>query len=317
MNRSIYFNLCEERLSVLCTRIELRGKLNILDFHLHSEDFYLHFFNLLYGYSLKNLNQVAHNVEGIDLVDSQGKLVLQVSSTATKQKVESALSKDLSAYSGYSFKFISISKDASTLRGMTFANPHVLVFEPATDIHDVKVLLAEISHMDIVRQKQIYDFLKKELSAPIEGEPLAETNLAAVINILAKEDLSNGTVVNHSIPFDPEKKISTNGLIAAAIVIEDYKIHHGRIQKIYSEFDIAGQNKSKSVLDSLRTNYIKLSSEFSGDKLFFEIVDLAIKTVQKSANYVQMPLEELELCVNVIAVDAFIRCRIFKNPIGA
>lgn len=43
MNRSQYFNYIEEKLNTLATRIESRGKLNILDFHLHSEDFYLHF----------------------------------------------------------------------------------------------------------------------------------------------------------------------------------------------------------------------------------------------------------------------------------
>ena len=317
MNRSIYFNLCEEKLSVLCTRVELRGKLNILAFHLHAEDFYLHFFNLLYGYSLVNINQATHNVAGVDLVDLVGKLVLQVSSTATKQKVESALSKDLSAYGGFSFKFISISKDASALRVMSFKNPHALVFDPPMDVSDVKTLLNKISHMDIVRQQEIYGFLKRELSPAMDAEPLAETNLAAVINILAKEDLSADMAANVAIPFDPEKKILDNGLAAAAMVIEDYKIYYGRIQKIYSEFDVAGQNRSKSVLDSLRNSYIKLSSKFSADELFFEIVDLAIKTVQKSANYVQIPLEELELCVNVLAVDAFVRCRIFENPVGA
>ena len=46
VNRSLYFNLCEDRLSVLCTRVEMRGKLNILGFHLHSEDFYVGFLNL-------------------------------------------------------------------------------------------------------------------------------------------------------------------------------------------------------------------------------------------------------------------------------
>ncbi|ECJ0678747.1 SMEK domain-containing protein, partial [Salmonella enterica] len=56
MNRSIYFDLCEKRLTLLCYSVELRGKLNILNYNLHCEDFYVHFFNLLFGYSLKNTN---------------------------------------------------------------------------------------------------------------------------------------------------------------------------------------------------------------------------------------------------------------------
>ena len=45
MNRPSYFNYIVSKLSALATEIELRGKLNYLDLHLHSENFYLFFFN--------------------------------------------------------------------------------------------------------------------------------------------------------------------------------------------------------------------------------------------------------------------------------
>ena len=74
MNRSFYWDLCEERLSFLCTRIELRGKLNILNFHLHAEDFYVNFLNVLFGYKLKNMNAVAQkaSVKAQELREKQG-----------------------------------------------------------------------------------------------------------------------------------------------------------------------------------------------------------------------------------------------------
>ncbi|WP_202988170.1 ABC-three component system protein [Pseudomonas typographi] len=316
MNRSVYFNLCEERLSVLCTRVELRGKLNILDFHLHSEDFYLGFLNLLYGYSLKNINAITQNVEGIDLVDIAGRLVLQVSSTATKAKIESALSKDLSGYLGHDFKFMSISKDAKHLRGQIYSNPYGLVFDSGRDIYDVQSILNDILHLDIVRQKKIFDFLSLELQ-PVTGLKLGETNLASVINIISQEDFVSSVGGNVAIAFNVDDKIELNGLDVSAEIIEDYKIYHHRISHIYSIFDTAGKNKSKSVLDSLRKTYGKLSLVHSGDQLFFEIVESVVRQVQASANYVEMPLEELELSVNILAVDAFLRCKIFKHPRGA
>lgn len=67
MNRTRYFNYIEGKLSILATRIEIRGRLNILDFHLHSEDFYVHFFNKLFDWKLNNLNAVKQNIEAIDL----------------------------------------------------------------------------------------------------------------------------------------------------------------------------------------------------------------------------------------------------------
>ena len=313
MNRSTYWNLCELRLSTLCTRVELRGKLNILDFHLHAEDFYMNFLNALFGFSLRNMNQITQNAEGIDLIDAINKLVLQVSSTASKAKIESALSKNLKAYKGYRFNFVSISKDASALRKQSFANPHGLSFSPKDDIHDVVSILSYIQHLDIGKQRVIHDFLIKELHAD-EGPSPVETNLAAVINILARENYDETQGATVPLAFDIDKKLTFNNLKAAAQIVEDYKIQHHRIDKLYSIFDSAGQNKSASVLNWLRQSYIKLSSQYSGDDLFFQVVEQAIKTVQKSANYVEIPLEELAMWINALTVDAFIRCKIFKNP---
>ncbi len=315
MNRSSYWNLCEQRLAVLCTRVEFRGKLNILDFHLHAEEFYMNFLNVLFGYSLKNMNQLTQNAEGIDLIDDVNKLVLQVSATATKAKVESALSKDLGSYKGYRFNFVSISKDASNLRKQSFNNPHSLIFTPQNDIHDVQSILKYILHLDIDKQRIIYNFLKSELQSN-DDPPLIESNLAAVINILAKENFSDVKCVANHRAFKIDKKLAFNNLKAAAIVIEDYKLQHHRIDKMYAVFDSSGRNKSNSVLSWLRQSYIKLSCQYSDDDLFFQVVEQAIKTVQTSTNYIDIPLEELAMWINALTVDAFIRCKIFKNPEG-
>jgi hypothetical protein len=122
MVRKHYFDYIVSKLFALAYEIEFRSKLNYLDLHHHSENFYLHFFNQLFGWKLQNLNVVKQNAEAIDLIDHNNKIVIQVSATATKEKVESALTKDLSAYAGYVFKFISISKDAAITQ-KTFSNP--------------------------------------------------------------------------------------------------------------------------------------------------------------------------------------------------
>lgn len=128
MNKANYYNYIEERLTLLALRIEARAKLNILDLHIHSETFYQDFFNLLFGWNFTNLNAVKQNIEAIDLIDTTNQIVIQISATATAAKVNGALSKDLSAYKGWTFKFISISKDAAVLRQQSFKNPHRLVF---------------------------------------------------------------------------------------------------------------------------------------------------------------------------------------------
>jgi hypothetical protein len=185
--RPLHFNYIVSKFSALKAEIEQRGKLNFLDLHLHSENFYLFFFNELFGWQLQNMNAFKANSEGIDLIDHGNKIVVQVSATATKQKIESALAKDLSPYAGYVFKFISIAKDAAALRGKTFANPYNLAFNPQTDIHDVTSILRYISVLDTDDMGRVYRFIKKELITEVDPVKL-ETNLAAIITILAKED---------------------------------------------------------------------------------------------------------------------------------
>lgn len=314
MNRSNMFDSCEIYLSTLCTRVGLRGKLNILNLHLHCEDFYAGLLNRLYALKLKNMNAYVQNAEGIDLIDADAKVILQVSATATKQKVTAALAKDLSAYQGHSFRFMSISKDAAHLRTETFQNPHKLIFDPAADIYDVASILHIILHLDLSKQRDIYNYLRSELSDIGSERMLQESNLASIINLIAKEDFT-GTFSGIDIAgYNVDEKVGFNNLDAASSVIEEYKIYGHIVDRIYTEFDNGGVNKSKSVLDTFMNTYLKLSIKYTGDELFFQIVEDVTTKVKDSSNFISIPIEELVLSVNILAVDAFIRCKIFKKP---
>ncbi len=316
MNRSWNFDYIEEKLSILATRVELRGKLNILNFHIHSENFYLHLLNLLFDWKLENENVKLQNIPSIDLIDKTNKIFIQVSATNTKQKIENTLKgKILKNYQNYNFKFISISKDANELRNKTYANPFSINFNPQTDIFDVKSILNTILSSDIDKLRKLQEFIKKELGQETDNEKL-DLNLTTVINVLVKENLNT----NNSNPtinsFEIERKISHNNLKSASITINDYKIHYSRLDKIYTEFDKQGANKSYSVLETIRQEYVKSLSNFSDDQLFLKVKDNIIEKIMSSANFIKMPIDELELCVNILVVDAFIRCKIFENPVN-
>lgn len=314
MNRTPYFDYIEEKLNLLAMRINARGRLNILNLHVHSENFYLHFFNDLFGWKLENLNKSQQNVEAIDLIDQTNKFIIQISATNTKTKIESALSKDiLKKYPSYHFKFISISKDATDLRKSTFSNPHNLAFVPKDDIYDTASILNDIISLNVVKQKQVYKFIKEELGNEIDVVKL-DSNLASIINILSKEDWDNTGNPSQVNIFEIDRKITHNNLVNSKLIIDDYSMHYGRVDKIYTEFDALGLNKSNSVLGNIRKEYIKAKGILNDDNLFFEVIQKVQEKIQSSANYIQTPIDELELCVNILVVDAFIRCKIFENP---
>lgn len=317
MNRQLYFNYIEENLNYLALRVESRVKVNILDLNLHSEGFYCALINLLYGYNVSNMNATKQNIEGIDLKDDINKIIVQVSSTATKQKIESSLEKDImKLHSDYNFKFISISKNASSLRVNKFRNPHQVLFSPADDIIDINSILSYITNLqDIDKIKDIYTFIKKELGKEPDIKKLP-SNLASIINILSKENLDGTSDLNTINEFEVERKIDFNKLDQANYVINEYFCYNNKISEIYEEFDKVGSNKSLSVFGILRKEFSLLTNIDNNDEIFFALIERIKEIIMNSENYIEIPIDELELCVDILIVDAFVRCKIFKNPKG-
>jgi hypothetical protein len=315
MNRSTYFNYIEEKLQILAYRISQRGKINILDLNIYSETFFADLLNILFNLELVNLNVFKQNVEGIDLVDHRNKTIAQVSATCTKQKVENSLSKKIfKEFAGYRFKFISIAKDATKLKSESFANPHGALFSPSDDIIDVGTILNIVLNMSIDNQKALYEFVKKELGADTDIVKM-DSNLATVINILAAENLNEGVDSPEINTFEIIRKIEFNDLVSVKDTIDDYKIYYQKLDEKYSEFDREGSNRSLSVFQMIKKQYLLLQSENQcSHDIFYSIIDNIIGIVVKSKNYVEIPYEELEMCVHILVVDAFIRCKIFKNP---
>ena len=315
MNRSRYFNYIEEKLNFLSYRVKSRGKLNLLDLNIHSESFFAELMNLLLGYSLENINAIKFNTEGIDLVDKTNKIIVQVSSTCTKEKIESSLSKKiLQEYPDYHFKFIAIAGDAGKLRSSKFSNPYNVRFLPENDIYDIHSLIKLVLYSTINDQRKLYEFIKNELGGDVDLVKV-DTNLAVIINILSKEDLSEVNESPEINPFEILRKIEFNELLSVKPIIDDYKIYYSKLDEKYKEFDKLGYNKSLSVLSVLRNQYNKLIKDIHEPyEVFFSIIDNVIELIQNSKNYIEIPYEELELCVSILVVDAFIRCKIFKNP---
>lgn len=109
MNRSNYFNYIEEKLNTLAYRVEVRSRLNLLELNIHSENFFAYLCNIIFDLELENLNFSYQNIDGIDLIDNKNKVVVQVSSTCTKAKIENSLNKEIyTEYKYYSYKFMSI-----------------------------------------------------------------------------------------------------------------------------------------------------------------------------------------------------------------
>ena len=321
MQRKNYFDYVEEKLAILSIRVKNRGKLNILDVHMHSENFYRDFINLLYGWSLENANNRLQNIEAIDLIDDNVKLIVQVSATATKTKINNSLSKkSIEEYAkrGYTFKFVSIAENADQLRQQKYNNLYNIGFNPKKDIYDISSLEKDILNLKLQKLEEVYQFIKAELGNMPDCVRF-NSDLTTIINILAEVKLDENEPLGNINMFEIDKKIEFNKLDIAASIIDDYKIFYNQVEKKYREFDKMGLNKSMLVLQSLKKMYIDalLKNKYdNSDLLFVGLIDEVKEIVINSSNYFDISKETLEACASLLVVDAIMRCKIFKNPEG-
>ena len=252
------------------------------------------------------------------MLDEKNKIIAQVSSTCTKKKVEDSLAKSIQ-YKGYKFLFISIYKDAKNLKKNIFKNPDGILFNPDENIFDTKSILNIILDMNIDQQKKFYEFIKKELGNNVDIRNI-DSNLATIINVLSVENLDDDYMESPQInSFEIDNKIDFNKLSSIKSVIKEYTIYYSVLDAKYMEFDKQGVNKSISIFRLIRKMYYKLSSDMDEKEakdLFFDIIEGIKEIVLESRNYREIPYDELDMCVNILVVDAFVRCKIFENPEG-
>lgn len=313
MLRMSYMNFIMQSISSLVTQTKMFGALNLHDTNIFSEDFYRDLLNLLYGYNLVNLNGSQPNAAAIDLIDRTAKLVVQVSATDTKQKIEDSLNKKiLENYVGWNFKFVLIVNDQNDLRKKTYNNPYNLNFNPSKDISDVTSILSDIQHLDFDRLKEVYEFISKELIAPFA--PLVTSDLTEIIRILANNPNPEDWAPDKVVEFEIDKKIDYNELIYSKAIINDYKAWIMSVQKAYNEFDAQGANKSFFVYRMIRDFYLQNKALMKGDELFEKVRCCVIEYVMEHLGTLELTAESIDVCARALVVDAFVQCKIFERP---
>ena len=315
MNRDICVTKIKTLLNILKGEIKDSGKLSLLDINVHVEDFYRDLLNLVYGWQLKNMNQWNQNAAGGDLRFEDGKVVIQVSSTSTKEKIQSSIDK-LSAeqFAGYRFKFLRIDGDVIKLRKELYNTHDDIVFDPSTDIIDISSLIKEITHLQIDSLRQVFELCVKEI-VPLDTPKVTESDLAIVVKSLAA-NVKDWTKERRPIKYDVEKKIDFNHLEERRRLINDYKLYIGKLNAVYGEFVDNGTDCEFIILQNLSDMYSRYLGQYESNALFDMIVDEARGLALNSKSAEDIPVDRVNVCINVIVVDAFIRCRIFEDPEG-
>ncbi|EMH2356270.1 SMEK domain-containing protein, partial [Staphylococcus aureus] len=276
----------------LNTKIEELGKINILNNHIYSEYFFRDLLNIVYGYSLENHNKKQKNAPAFDLIDNTNKIIIQVTATCKKQKIEDTLKKEYltnKMEEGYRLKFIFIGNQNNNIKNKNFSNPHNILFDSKKDIILTQDLCEEFLNLNINKQDHAIELLKKELS-PL----LFEDSLSYLKEEFINEKLEFN-ISNLASRYTANNDVDTinNKIIEGISITNNFKytnISYLKELKGYIENDILDKMKSKyakniylnfkkifSNLEQSVNNYLELEEEFEEKKKYlseiYELID--------------------------------------------
>lgn len=314
MNDNIYIDQISLLLSAFTLQVKRLGKLNLQDNSVNAEYFFRDFINVLKGWNLVNANDLKRNESGIDLVDETNKVIIQVSSSATKDKVQSSIDKtDTTKYNGYSLYFLFIVESASNLKTKDYTIPSEFTFDPTSNIWDINDILAKTQSGNISIKEKLYELTNRHLH-PIYEPAHNATSLANVVDVLARTMESSEEPI-YQESFLIEQKILVNKLDAVRDTIKDHVIYTSMLNHIYESSESCCRFARRSIHSSLRKVYEDNKAKMTSECLYRHIFDHAYSVVLNSSNCPKsMMIDDIAWCVDIIVADAFEACKIFEHP---
>jgi hypothetical protein len=147
--------------------------------------------------------------------------------------------------------------------------------------------------------------------------------LTLTINAIASADFEGEQDESYK-PFNIESKITYNAIKRNKFLIEEYKVYYAKLATLYKELEQQGSFKKERLLRNVRHLYLKIKGKYSdgaensidairahADDIIEEVEGELLAIVDSS----NISIENVSFCLSVIMVDAFMRCKIFEEPV--
>lgn len=183
-----FFTTVELWLSFIRARIELRNSLNLQDINVHAENFFRDFLNLLYGYKLGNANYEKQNVAVIDLFDDEIRLVIQVTSDNSSEKVHDTINgfNKGNLFPNYDRLIMLVITSKKDFPKVKFGKVGETLFDKKYDIIDLADLLKDIENFELSKLEEVKDFIEKEvaLKAPLHKRKRESNEVESIMKLI-------------------------------------------------------------------------------------------------------------------------------------
>jgi len=301
-------------LSWLKYQVELSNSLNLTDINRGAEDFYCGLLNLVYGYSLKNINFCEQNAAAIDLGDEQKRIAIQVTSTSalakTKYTVEKFIENKL--YKKYD-NLIILNIVKKTLHEAGAIGGPEYSLNPKTDILDVEDLIKTItSNPDLKRLQLIADFLEAELLLPTQTSlPNEVLTILGIIEYISNEEHKDAGNGYQEEPF-PEDKIYKRFADHSDFLVSMYNdgyIEYGAVLEAVKKESDFGQVKLRRAANYLKKYSDTMLTKLEGDpkKALDQIIADLSSSLGDNGYFFDKGAAEFYV------IEQLVKCNIFPN----
>jgi len=93
MNIVTLLDSLSTRFGIINEKLKIENSVNNLNINVLLEDTFIKILNIAYGYNLKNTNLLKPNYGAIDAIDENSKVIIQITSTYSKEKIENTIKK--------------------------------------------------------------------------------------------------------------------------------------------------------------------------------------------------------------------------------
>lgn len=151
--------------------------------------------------------------------------------------------------------------------------------------------------------------------------------LAQIINKLGERLSTDSHDENNEFEnFDIKEKIEYNNIVRYREILEENKVFQGKLNSIYKEIESNGSPKKFIILRNIRNLYLKIKGTYkvdgideiniirqNADNIIDKIQKELIEEIKQSSD-IKESIEVIKLGIDIIIVDAFMRCNILEEP---
>ena len=186
--RAVNYDMASRLLAMINQEAAQAADNNLQSDLVHLEDTYGALLNGIYGFKLVNTNVAKRNFPGIDLIDEEALLCVQVTADTSPAKMRETLKKPVMeqlANKGYTLKFCYAGEQNKNAKRRNPPNPYGINFKAADDVILTSDILGAFNHFDLDRQEETLDILRRETEEGfVLREGWMEENLSRVIKLL-------------------------------------------------------------------------------------------------------------------------------------